>query len=191
MTFEHLSKKKIRILLLALAIVSLIAGIFLSVYSAVIFQEDNPWAQIKGIVELTFGKPEMVKLSGSDDKFLTKNKGGWEVVDGFLKNKGYEFTEQMGSGYFYKSPDSNIIVSRHQYSRFYVIWAIIESKNANLAEELKDCLPKSDVLSYQRCSELLKQITDYRSCVSAGFSIMKSNPPQCATPDGRTFVQTD
>lgn len=191
MTFEHLSKKKIRIFLLALAIVSLIAGLFLSVYSAVIFQEGNPWAQIKGIVELTFGKSEMVKLSGSDDKYLTKNKGGWEVVDGFLKNKGYKFTEQMGSGYFYKSSDDNIIVARRQYSRFYVIWAIIESKNANLAEELKDCLPKSDVLSHQKCSELLKQITDYRSCVLAGFSIMKSNPPQCATPDGRTFVEAD
>jgi tryptophan-rich sensory protein len=32
-------------------------------------------------------------------------------------------------------------------------------------------------------------ITDYDSCVNAGFSIMKSNPPQCATPDGRTFIQ--
>ena len=43
--------------------------------------------------------------------------------------------------------------------------------------------------SHEKCNELLKQITDYKSCVAAGFSIMKSNPPQCATPDGRIFVE--
>jgi hypothetical protein len=49
----------------------------------------------------------------------------------------------------------------------------------------------SDTASKEKCDELLKQITDFDSCVMAGFSIMKSNPPQCATPDGRTFIQTN
>jgi hypothetical protein len=55
--------------------------------------------------------------------------------------------------------------------------------------ELRECLSKSNMVSHEKCNELLKQITDFDSCVMAGFSIMKSNPPQCATPDGRTFTQ--
>lgn len=187
MSYADAKNKKI---LLFVFTAFLIVGVFLSLYSSAIFQEGNPWPQIKGITQLTFGKSDMIKLSGSENNYLTKSKGGWDAVDNFLKNKGYEFTEQMGSGYFYKSSDSNIVLVRRQYSRFYAIWAITENKNNSLAEELKECLPKSDTASHEKCNELLKQITDYHSCVGAGFSIMKSDPPQCATLDGRIFVQT-
>jgi hypothetical protein len=68
---------------------------------------------------------------------------------------------------------------------------VAKQEQKTLAEELRDCLPKSDTASHEKCNELLKQITDYDSCVNAGFSIMKSNPPQCATPDGRTFIQAN
>jgi hypothetical protein len=187
MIFEHQSKSK-KVLLFASAIL-LVAGIFLFLFSPVIFQEGNPWPQIKGIVQLAISRSDMIELPDSDSKYLTKNKGGWDVIDNFLKNKGYEFTEQMGSGYFYKSFDSNVVLTRRQYGRFYIIWTVIINKNESLAERLKECLPKSDMASHEKCSKLLKQINDYYSCVNAGFSIMKSNPPQCATPDGRTFVE--
>ena len=59
----------------------------------------------------------------------------------------------------------------------------------NLAEALAECLPKSDSESHEKCQELLSLIHDFDDCVAAGFSIMKSNPPQCATPDGRTFTE--
>ncbi|MFA5359024.1 MAG: hypothetical protein WC310_04385 [Patescibacteria group bacterium] len=324
-----------------IAIVSFALGALIyNLFSPVIFQEGNPWPQIKGITELTFGKSKIVKLSGSDNKYLTKNKGGWEVADSLLKNKGYEFTEQMGSGYFYKSSDSNAVMTRRQYSRFYIIWAITENKNnfqtnndlwtvttndqgimfkyprelltkyisetewppvikiktgtyfckttpmevssmseitrrrlvddreycvnvkyegaagsvyasyiyttfkddelievsfslryyncgnydeeqnkacvserevfdidatvdkivqtikrdlsqkESLSDQIEKCIIMSDIVSGEKCDNLLKQITDYNSCVEAGFAIMKSNPPQCATPDERIFVET-
>ena len=106
----------------------LILGIGIFLYSPVIFQEGNPWPPIQGIVRLTFGQSNMVQLFGSDNKYLTKNKGGWEIMNSFLENKGYKFTEQMGSGYFYQSSDGSIVLVRRQYSRFYVIWAMTENK---------------------------------------------------------------
>lgn len=127
MIFENQSKNKKILLLVFTAL--LVVGAFLFLYSPVIFQEGNPWPQIKGITQLTFGKSDMVKLSGAENKYLTKSKGGWDIVDIFLKNKGYEFTEQMGSGYFYKSSDGNIVLVRRQYSRFYIIWIITENNN--------------------------------------------------------------
>lgn len=57
-----------------------------------------------------------------------------------------------------------------------------------LKTKLADCLPKSDPVSKEFCAALLKYITTYRECVFAGFDIQKSNPEQCATPDGRVFV---
>ncbi|NCB20347.1 MAG: hypothetical protein EOM88_00270 [Clostridia bacterium] len=305
-------------------------------YKPVIFQEGNPWPQIKGIMQLKFGDADIVKLSGSDNKFMTESKNGTTIHD-FMKTKGYEFTGQMGSGYFFKSATGQTAVATHRYySRHYSLWNIteninntesnndlwttittsdgitfqypkeilseyiseaqwppkliiedrpficnpsgneiqqggqteqrlvdnrvycitkesegvagsiytaytyefpkdnqtgvitftlrfvqcqnydepkasecesersafdidgtvdrivqsikIKSKQLSIAEELKDCLPKSDMDSYERCNELLETIRNFDDCVKAGFSIMKSNPPQCATVDGRTFT---
>ncbi|HNY36135.1 MAG TPA: hypothetical protein PLD14_00270 [Candidatus Pacearchaeota archaeon] len=125
MIFEHYSKNK-KILLLVSAII-LIVGVFLSLYSSVIFQEGNPWPQIKGITQLTFDKSDIVKLSGSDNKYLTKSQGGPMAVEVFMKDRGYEYTDQMGSGYFYKSSDKTVVLIRRQYSRFYTIWTITEN----------------------------------------------------------------
>ena len=64
-----------------------------------------------------------------------------------------------------------------------------ESSASSLAEQLSECLPKSDTASRERCKQLLDNIRNFDECATAGFSIMKSNPLQCATPDGRTFIQ--
>lgn len=187
MIFEHQSKNKKILLIASLAVLAV--GFLSFMYSPVVFQEGNPWPEIKGIVQLKFSGKDIVQLSGSDNKFMTESKNGTTIHD-FMKDRGYEFTGQMGSGYFFESrAGQNAIATHKYYSRYYSLWTITENKNTNLTEELRECLPKSDTASHEKCNELLKQITDYDSCVNAGFSIMKSNPPQCATPDGRTFIE--
>jgi len=59
----------------------------------------------------------------------------------------------------------------------------------DIAAQLRDCLPKSDMASREKCQQLLNNINNFEECVMAGFPIMKSNPPQCQTIDGRIFVQ--
>ncbi|MDD4897478.1 MAG: hypothetical protein PHV26_01970 [Candidatus Pacebacteria bacterium] len=58
-----------------------------------------------------------------------------------------------------------------------------------LANQLAKCLVSSYSGDKEKCDELLKQITDFDSCIMAGFPILKSNPAQCQTIDGRTFIQ--
>ncbi|MFA4999429.1 MAG: hypothetical protein WC519_01745 [Parcubacteria group bacterium] len=65
------------------------------------------------------------------------------------------------------------------------------SKYDSLAGQIARCMVMSDTASKEECDELISQITDFNSCVMAGFPIMKSNPPQCQTPDGRNFTQID
>ncbi|MFA4996483.1 MAG: hypothetical protein WC536_05075 [Patescibacteria group bacterium] len=152
MILEHSSKNK-KILLLVSAVI-LIAGIFLSLYSSVIFQEGNPWPQIKGVTQLTFGKSDIVKLSGLDNKYLTKSQGGPMAVETFMKGRGYEYTDQMGSGYFYKSSDKTIVLTRRQYSRFYAIWTISENNN-NANNNLWTTITNNDGITFQYPKELL------------------------------------
>ncbi|MFA5083789.1 MAG: hypothetical protein WC475_00165 [Candidatus Paceibacterota bacterium] len=63
------------------------------------------------------------------------------------------------------------------------------SSEDTLANQISKCLVSSYSGDKEKCDELLKQITDFDSCVMTGFFIMKSNPPQCQTIDGRTFIQ--
>jgi len=127
MIFKYSSKNK-KVLLITSFII-LLLGVFILFYSPVIFQEGNPWSQIKGVIQLTFGRSNIVKLSGLDDKYLTKSKGGPMAVETFMKGKGYKYEDQMGSGYFYKSSNKTVVLTRHQYSRFYTIWTMIENIN--------------------------------------------------------------
>ena len=330
--------KRNKILVFLGALIAVFALVIL-LYRPVIFQEGNPWPQIKGIMQLKFGDADIVKLSDSDNKFMTESKNGTMIHD-FMKTKGYEFTGQIGSGYFFKSTTGQTAIVTHKYySRFYSLWNITENTNnldnseddnnlwttttagddttfqypkeilaeyiseaqwppkliiedksfacnpsgneiqrggqtelrlvdnrsycvtkesegaagstytsytyefpqdnqtgiitftlrfvqcqnydepkalecesersafdmdgtvdriaqsiktkseqLSIAEKLKNCLPKSDTASHEKCNELLATIRNFDDCVKAGFSIMKLNPLQCATVDGRTFT---
>ncbi|MFA6405441.1 MAG: DKNYY domain-containing protein [Candidatus Paceibacterota bacterium] len=66
---------------------------------------------------------------------------------------------------------------------------VVENDWVQISAELQECLSKSDTESHERCQELISLIQDYEDCIAAGFLIMKSNPSQCGTPDGRVFVE--
>ncbi len=200
MIFEHQSpgnnklttgQAKNKKLLVIASLAVLVFGVWLIFYSPIIFQEGNPWPQIKGIVQLNFGNQNVVKLDIGENKYITKSNNP-EIIKSFMRDQGFEFTEQMGAGYLFKSAAGvNAVAVHRYYSRFYSLWSITENlaiKDISLAEQLKECLPKSDLASHEKCNELLATIRNFDDCVEAGFDIMKSNPPQCATPDGRNFT---
>ena len=123
---SKINKKRIFICLGILLAIFVFA---LLLYRSVIFQEGNPWPEIKGIAQLKFSGKDIVQLSGSDNKFMTESKNG-TVIHDFMKTKGYEFTGQMGSGYFFKSLTEQSAIATHKYySRHYSLWTITENKN--------------------------------------------------------------
>jgi len=127
MIFECSSKKKIVLLIISLVILAL--GVFIIFYSSVIFQEGNPWPQIKGIAQLTFGSKDVVKLDIRENKYITKGNNP-EIIKSFMRDKGYIFTGQMGSGYLFKSDAGMGAVATHRYfGRFYSLWTITENNN--------------------------------------------------------------
>jgi len=66
----------------------------------------------------------------------------------------------------------------------------LEKYAVDIAKELEECLPKSDMASKERCDQLLETITSFQDCVDAGFIVLESYPEKCATPDGRTFINS-
>ncbi|MFW0838136.1 MAG: hypothetical protein ACKKL5_04000 [Candidatus Komeilibacteria bacterium] len=128
MILEHSSKNKKALLLISIIILAL--GVFLVFYSPIIFQEGNPWPQIKGILKLNFSNNEVVKLNIGENKYITKGNNP-EIIKSFMKGRGYDFTEQMGAGYLFKTDSGASAVATHRYySRFYSLWTITEENNA-------------------------------------------------------------
>lgn len=150
MNLKNLLKNKAIII----AIISFALGALIYNYSSVLFQEGNPWTQIKGIAQLTFGKSDIVKLSGPDNRYLTKSQDGPMTIEAFMKDRGYKYTDQMGSGYFYKSSDKTIVLTRRQYSRFYTIWTITENNN-NSNNNLWTTITNDQGITFQYPKELL------------------------------------
>ncbi|MFZ5390962.1 MAG: hypothetical protein ACOZAJ_01650 [Patescibacteria group bacterium] len=152
MIFEHSSKNK-KILLL-ISFIILVLGIFVFFCSSVIFQEGNPWPQIKGITQLNFGSKDVVKLDIGENKYITKSNNP-EIIKSFMKDRGYEFTEQMGSGYLFKSPIGTSTVATHRYySRFYSLWSITEN-NSNSDNNLWATITNDQGITFQYPKELL------------------------------------
>ena len=125
MIFEHQSKNKKILLIISLVI--LVLGVCVVFYSNVIFQEGNPWPQIKGVTQLNFGNKDVVKLDIGENKYITKSDNP-EAIKSFMKEKGYDFTEQMGSSYIFKSSTGQSAVVAHRYySRYYSLWIVNEN----------------------------------------------------------------
>jgi len=153
MILEHSSKNKKVLLLTSLIILAL--GVFIVFYSPVVFQEGNPWPQIKGITQLTFGNKEFVKLDIGENKYITKSNDP-EIIKSFMKDKGYDFTEQMGSGYLFKSgAGANAVAVHRYYSRFYSLWTITENNNPEPDNNLWTTTTNDQGVTFQYPKELL------------------------------------
>jgi nucleoside 2-deoxyribosyltransferase len=59
---------------------------------------------------------------------------------------------------------------------------------ASIAEQLADCLPKSDMASKQKCDAIIASIDSFETCKEAGFLVAGSEPASCRTPDNRYFT---
>jgi hypothetical protein len=132
----RINKKRI-LICLGILLAALVLIFFL--YQPVIFQEGNPGPLLKGIMRLNFTQDKIIKLEMDGDRYLTKSRNGQETLLSLVNEQGYEFTDQLGSGYFFKDKDDNALLATHRYySRFYSIWNLTRTKNARESIEWLD-----------------------------------------------------
>jgi len=126
--------------------------------------------------------PDRIEILGT----APSGQDAYEVFGNIIEVTGAEQTEG-GLIVEVKRPVELIVV------KFNDDWLITSVTGGYvegyIASQLRDCLPKSDVVSHEKCQQLLSEIRNFDECVVAGFAIMKSNPPQCQALDGPIFVQ--
>lgn len=123
---EKNNKKRIIIFSLALIIIFALAT---QLYAPVIFQEGNPVPYLRGIWQLNYSQKDIIKLNVGGDRFMTKSRNGLGVVTALMKSQDYEFVEQLGAGYFFKSKNGQRITIVHRYySRYYSLWSFSKSE---------------------------------------------------------------
>ena len=64
-----------------------------------------------------------------------------------------------------------------------------ESASNTLADQIARCLVSSSSEGQEKCDELLKQITDFDSCVMAGFPVTKSDSLTQCQVGGKIFTE--
>lgn len=125
--------------------------------------------------------PDRIEITG----IRKSDSGSYEVTGNIIEITSIE---EVQGGIAAKRPITLSLVKSDGK------WLITEASTEesavgkSIASQLGDCLPKSDAGSMKKCDELLRTIRNFNDCVSAGFSVIKSDPPQCATSDGRSFV---
>lgn len=64
------------------------------------------------------------------ERYLTKEKGdSQELLKSRMEREGWEYSQQEGSGYFFKKDGREEIVTMQQWNHFYIIYSL----NAGIA----------------------------------------------------------
>lgn len=117
-----------KFLLIVCIIIGVIFTTLFLLYSKVIFQEGNPWPEIKGIVKISLSNQKVVKILESSEEgtwYMAKSSTGREDFIKFMESNGFTLYDQMGAGYLFKTADqkTRTVIYRH-YTRFYGIWKV-------------------------------------------------------------------
>lgn len=112
----------IKKIVLILFVVILAFG-FIIIYP-VLFQEGNPLPILKGIAKLSFNEDEIVKISDSPQRYISKTDRGKSPIIDLMSQESWEFEDQMGSGYIFYKNGNRKNVSSVQYTKKYIIWEL-------------------------------------------------------------------
>ena len=108
--------------IIIILIVILLAGT-ISVYP-VIFQEGNPLPILKGIIKLGVSDDNIVQISNEPRVYISKASVGNTHLIELIEKEGWNFEEQLGSGYIFSRESKNLVVGSVQYTRRYRIWKV-------------------------------------------------------------------
>jgi predicted RNA binding protein YcfA (HicA-like mRNA interferase family) len=117
-----------RILIGVILIISLACLIIGFRIAQIVTTEKKPVAILKCIINIEVNKKDIVELD--DSSYLTKSDS--KYIKSFLKNNGWQFEEQLGSGYSFKNSKGErlLLISRHVFGTRYLIF---ESNNKKIS----------------------------------------------------------
>ncbi|MGG3889990.1 hypothetical protein [Metabacillus fastidiosus] len=117
-----------KFLLIIVLLFVLLIGFIAFRFGSALFQEKNPTLVLTSISNLERSNIdyELVSKTNKLNRYVSKNTGDsrYDVVNEFMKEKGWEFKEQMGSGLIFEKNEKTLVVETKQYSQHYILWDI-------------------------------------------------------------------
>ena len=108
-------------------ILIILLGLFIIGYKDVFFQEGKPLPLVKGIGKMMVtGKP-IVQYAENPDKYIMKFDNGYVPLKQFMKEKGWEYQEQVGSGFVFRKGNENTTITTRWYTKKFLLIYLNES----------------------------------------------------------------
>ena len=117
-----------KLLLIVFPLFILMLGFIVLRFGSALFQEGNPTPILNSILNLELSNSDYEQYSETNkrNRYVSENTGysRYDVVKGFMKEKGWYFKEQMGSGLIFEKNEKTVVVETKQYSKHYILWDI-------------------------------------------------------------------
>jgi len=96
-------------------VVMVIAGLYINAIG---------WNNVKLMIELN-KHPQAIVAMEAEGEYLAKNKHHRELLKEKMKNEGWTFIQQEGSGYFFeKNGEQAIITARQIWNRHHIVLSV-------------------------------------------------------------------
>jgi hypothetical protein len=117
-----------KILISLIIVVLLPIGYIYLRFGSALTQEGNPIPYLSSIIklELSNNGKEKVVDGQHEERYISefKVKYPYGIAIESLKSLGWEFKEQMGSGFIFEKNGQKAVVETRQYSKQYYIWDV-------------------------------------------------------------------
>ncbi|EPD53791.1 hypothetical protein HMPREF1210_00614 [Paenisporosarcina sp. HGH0030] len=111
-----------------LLLLILMTGLITLRFGSALFQEGNPIPILTSIMGLELSNSDYEQFSESKirNRYVSPNTGNsrYNVIKEFMKEKGWDYKEQMGSGLVFENDEETLVVETKQYSKHYILWNI-------------------------------------------------------------------
>jgi hypothetical protein len=114
--------------MIVLSVVIIAAGLFAIRFGTALTQEGNPVPILLSISKLEFTNSDYEQFAESDQelRLISENNDEfrYDVIKEFMRMKGWEYKEQMGSGLVFEKDKKTLVVETRQFSKHYILWDV-------------------------------------------------------------------
>jgi hypothetical protein len=117
-----------KVLVVVILFLVLLFGFLVLRFGSALTQEGNTISILTSIMKLELSNNKYEKISDTKNKLTYvsdyKKNSPYRTAEQFMKEKGWDFKEQIGSGLVFEKSGEVIVIETRQFSRHYFLWSV-------------------------------------------------------------------
>ncbi|MFV8828557.1 hypothetical protein [Alkalihalobacterium sp. APHAB7] len=96
-------------------------------FGSALFQEERPLLMLYTVMKLEFSDHdfELISDTSTSKRYISKTRvSSEEIFHIYMSERGWNFKEQMGSGFIFEKDGMVRVVTTRMYTRHYFIWSV-------------------------------------------------------------------